>query len=144
MFVKQLSIFVENKKGRLAAVLKALADKNIDICALSLADTTDFGVLRVIVDKPEEAQQILREIGVISKASNVLAVVMKDEPGSLAEILATLSEGDISVEYMYAFLGRTDKKAIVVLKVDDLDNAESYLLKHNFELVHAENLYSHI
>lgn len=141
MFVKQLSVFVENKKGRLAAILAALSAKNVDICALSLADTTDFGILRVIVDKPDVAQQVLREEGVISKAADVLAVVMDDTPGSLAEILRFLSSKDISVEYMYAFTGKNDDKAVVVMKVNDLLEAEKILSENGIAVIHAENLY---
>ncbi len=141
MFVKQLSIFVENKQGRLASILAALSKNNIDICALSLADTTDFGVLRIIVSQPELAQQVLREEGVVSKTSEVLAVEMNDTPGALADILRVLGEGNHSVEYMYAFVGQKDNKAIVVIKTEALDAAEKLLIKNGVHTIHAENLY---
>ncbi len=141
MFVKQLSIFVENKKGRLASILATLSKNNIDICALSLADTTDFGVLRIIVNDPELAQQVLREEGVVSKTSEVLAVEIDDTPGALAEILQILGEENHSVEYMYAFVGQKDNNAIVVIKTEGLDDAEALLIQNGFNTIHAENLY---
>ena len=141
MFVKQLSIFVENKQGRLSAILAALSKKNIDICALSLADTTDFGVLRIIVDNPELAQEALREEGVVSKTSEVLAVEMSDKPGALADILCVLDEGSCSVEYMYAFVGKKDNKALVVIKTIDLEATEKLLMQNGITIIRAENLY---
>lgn len=141
MFVKQLSIFVENKQGRLANILDTLSKNNIDICALSLADTTDFGVLRIIVSQPELAQQVLREEGVISKTSEVLAVEIADTPGALADILRLLDEGDHSVEYMYAFVGQKDNNAIVVIKTNELASAEEHLNQSGVHTIHSENLY---
>ena len=141
MFVKQLSIFVENKQGRLSAILATLSKHNIDICALSLADTTDFGVLRIIVDNPELAQEVLREEGVVSKTSEVLAVEMSDRPGALADILSVLDEGSCSVEYMYAFVGKKDNKALVVIKTIDLEVAEKLLMQNGIAIIRAENLY---
>ncbi len=141
MFVKQLSIFVENKQGRLASILDALSKNDIDICALSLADTTDFGVLRIIVSQPDLAQKVLREEGVISKTSEVLAVEMDDAPGALNNILRILDEGNHSVEYMYAFVGQKDNKAIVVIKTIELEAAENLLIEHGLHTIHAENLY---
>jgi len=141
MFVKQLSIFVENKQGRLAAILDALSKNDIDICALSLADTTDFGVLRIIVSQPDLAQKVLREEGVISKTSEVLAVEMDDTPGALNNILRVLGEGNHSIEYMYAFVGQKDNKAIVVIKTLALEAAENLLIENGLHTIHAENLY---
>ena len=141
MFVKQLSIFVENKQGRLASIMDALSKSNIDICALALADTTDFGVLRIIVSQPDLAQKVLREEGVISKTSEVLAVEMNDTPGALSDILRVLDEGNHSVEYMYAFVGQKDNKALVVIKTEALEDAEKLLIENGIHTIHAENLY---
>ena len=141
MFVKQLSIFVENKQGRLSAILASLSKNNVDICALSLADTTDFGVLRIIVDDPARAQEVLRAEGVVSKTSEVLAVEISDNPGALAEVLDILDGGNHSIEYMYAFVGKKDNQAVVVVKTAELEKAEQLLISHGVTTIHAENLY---
>ncbi len=132
MVVKQLSVFVENKKGRLASIAKTLAEHSIDIRALSLADTSEFGVLRLIVDKVEEAKLSLRELGVIVKSTHVLAVEMKDTPGSAAEILQLLSDTEIAVEYMYACATPVDGKAVMFLRCDDAEKAEAILSSKGF------------
>ena len=119
MFIKQLSIFVENKHGRLENIISSFADNGINIRALSIADTTDFGVLRVIVDDVDKAKSVLKEIGIISKTTDVLAVYIDDRAGGLAEVLKDISEAGISIEYMYAFLSKTEGKALMVLKADD-------------------------
>lgn len=123
MFIKQLSIFVENKAGRLHSIMDALADKGINISALSIADTTDFGILRVIVSDAEAAREILREEGVISKITEVIAVYIDDRAGGLVAVLDHLSDAQIGIEYTYAFLGRTEGKALMVLKADDMQGA---------------------
>ncbi|MBQ8587893.1 MAG: hypothetical protein IJ454_00720 [Clostridia bacterium] len=127
MFIKQLSIFVENKHGRLEAIIDAMCAKGVNIRALSIADTTDFGVLRVIVDDNEKAKKALDEIGVIAKMTDVVAVYIDDRTGGLHSILKIISDGGVSVEYMYAFLGRTEGKALMVLKADDEVKAEQLL-----------------
>ena len=111
MFIKQLSIFVENKFGRLEAIIDCLSKNNINLRALSLADTADYGVLRVIVDDAEKAKTALSEIGVISKPTDVVAVYLDDRSGGLASVLSVLKDEEVSVEYMYAFLGRKEGKA---------------------------------
>lgn len=123
MFIKQLSIFVENKKGGLAEILAELGSNDIDICALSLADTTDFGVLRMIVDDEEKAEKILTDHGVVVKVSKVLGLAVDHTPGGLAKALAALNAGGIAIEYMYAFVGESDRHAMVVLRTDDNQKA---------------------
>ena len=118
MFIKQLSLFVENQFGRLEAIIDTLGKNNVNIRALSLADTTDFGILRLIVDDTAKAKESLGEIGVIAKATNVIAVYIDDKSGGLAEVLQYLTDEKISVEYMYAFLSRESSKALMVLKSD--------------------------
>ncbi len=130
MVVKQLSVFVENKKGRLASIAKTLAEHSIDIRALALADTSEFGVLRLIVDRVDEAKTALRELGVIVKSTHVLAIAMKDTPGGAAEILEILSEAEIAVEYMYA--SPIGGKAVMFLRCDDPEKAESVLSAKGF------------
>ena len=116
MFIKQLSIFVENKHGRLEAIIDALGKNGVNISALSIADTTDFGILRLIVDDTEKAKKTLNDIGVIAKVTDVIAVYIDDRTGGLASVLKVVSDGGVSIEYMYAFLGRTEGKALMVLK----------------------------
>ncbi len=125
MSIKQLSIFVENKFGKLAAILEILAKGNYNMSALSVADTTDFGIVRIIVDRPEEAKKTLRENGVIVKVTDVIAVDIEERPGGLSEIMNILRDGGISVEYMYAFFPKMRGSAMVVLRVDKPDEAQT-------------------
>ena len=127
MLVKQLSIFVENKPGRLSAIIKLLGEHNVNLSALSLADTTNFGILRLIADKVDVAQAVLREAGIISKSSDVLAVAIDDTPGALTGILDLFTENGVSVEYMYAFSKQLEGKAQMVVKTDSLEKAEALL-----------------
>ena len=132
MIIKQLSVFLENKKGRLAAVMSELAGHNIDVSALSLADTTDFGVLRLIVNRPEEAKRVLTDSGVTVRITDMVATVMADRPGGAAEVVSLLSDADIAIEYMYACTGRVGGKALVVMRVDDIEKAEAILSAGGF------------
>ena len=140
MFIKQLSIFVENKFGRLEAIIDCLSKNNINLRALSLADTADYGVLRVIVDDAEKAKSALSEIGVISKLTDVVAVYLDDRSGGLASVLSVLKNEDVSVEYMYAFLGRKEGKALMVLKADDEQKAEQVLTKNNIPMAAQDEI----
>ena len=140
MFVKQLSIFVENKAGRLQSIIDSLGENQINISALSLADTMDFGVLRIIVDDPQRAKLVLKGMGVISKTTDVIAVYIDDRSGGLASVLKLVSEAGIGIEYMYAFLGRTEGKALMVLKVDDEENAESVLTQNGIKLAGPDEI----
>ena len=134
MFIKQLSIFVENKVGRLQTIIDCLGSNGVNIRALSIADTTDFGILRVIVDDDKKARDLLREIGVISKVTDVIAVYIDDRTGGLAAVLDIISKAGIGIEYMYAFLGRTEGKALMVLKADDEPAAEKALTDGGIEI----------
>ncbi len=127
VMIKQISIFVENKFGRLASIIDALGKNNIDISALSIADTTDFGILRIIVDKPEEAVLVLKENGVAVKCTDVIAVAIDDTPGGLSKVLEILTKEDITIDYMYAFVGKKEGKALMVVKTDDLEKTEKIL-----------------
>lgn len=140
MFIKQLSIFVENKFGRLEAIIDCLSKNNINLRALSLADTADYGVLRVIVDDADKAKMALSEIGVISKLTDVVAVYLDDRSGGLASVLSVLKNEDVSVEYMYAFLGRKEGKALMVLKADDEQKAEKVLADNNIPMASQEGI----
>lgn len=140
MFIKQLSIFVENKFGRLEAIIDAIGKKGVNIRALSIADTTDFGILRVIVDDTQKAKDALDDIGVIAKATDVIAVYIDDKTGGLADVLKTITNANISVEYMYAFLSRAEGKALMVLKADDEAKAEKVLTEHGVKLLSPDKL----
>ncbi|MDK2972856.1 MAG: hypothetical protein PWP23_2611 [Candidatus Sumerlaeota bacterium] len=123
MKVQQISIFMENRAGRLAAVARLLGTTGINIRALSLADTSDFGILRLIVDKPEEAKKALKANSFTFNVTDVVAVQIPDEPGGLASVLEALQAQNVNVEYMYAFVEKCGGKAIVVFRFDDLDGA---------------------
>ncbi|MBQ9757965.1 MAG: acetolactate synthase [Clostridia bacterium] len=140
MFIKQLSIFVENKVGRLQSIINALGENDINISALSIADTTDFGILRIIVDNPDKAKLVLKGMGVISKATDVVAVYIDDRSGGLAAVLNLVSDAGIGIEYMYAFLGRTEGKALMVLKADDEVKLEKVLSESGIDLAKPEEI----
>jgi hypothetical protein len=127
MRVQQISIFLENRAGRLAAVARLLGGKAINIRALSLADTSDFGILRLIVDRPDAAQQALRAEQFTFSTTDVVAVEIPDVPGGLAGVLEVLQGGGVNVEYMYAFVEKANDRAVVVFRFDDLDGAASLL-----------------
>lgn len=121
MKLKQISVFLENRKGRLWKALNILSLEKINIRALSIADTSEFGILRMIVPQPEEAKKILEENNFVVKVNEVIAVGVSDEPGGLDEVLSALNNADINVEYLYAFVEKKGEKAIVVLRTDDID-----------------------
>jgi hypothetical protein len=123
MKIVQLSVFLENKEGRLADIIGALADANINIRTLSLADTKDFGVLRMIVDTPEKAIEVLKKKGATVKTTEIIAVEVEDSPGGLYRVLKVFKEAGINIEYMYAFVEKNNDNAVMVFRVDDPDAA---------------------
>ena len=132
MITKQLSVFLENKKGRICAAADVLAQNNVNIRALSLADTSEFGILRLIVDDPEAGKRALTEAGVVVRVTNVLALTMEDTPGGTLGVLRVLAESGISVEYMYAYVGKTTGKAFMIIQADELESAEEILRRNGF------------
>ena len=142
MTVEQLSVFVENKPGKLVEALEALADAKIDLRALSLADTSDFGILRAIVDKPEKAVEILGDAGFLVKTNEVLAVVIGDKPGGLAAVVRILAEAGIDIEYTYAFVAHSNDNAYVILRVANNDAAVNVLTKSGITLLTANEMYN--
>lgn len=124
MVIQQISVFVENKPGTLAEVLDVLKAQSINLRAITVADTADFGILRMIVNDPEKAEGILRQAGFTVKITPVLCAILDDTPGNLHEQVQRLSTAGINIEYMYAFSGMGTEEARVVLKVDDLDRAQ--------------------
>ena len=142
MNIKQLSIFVENKKGRLADITEILSDVGANIRALSIADTTDFGILRLIVDDPDAAALALKDAGVTVSITNVIAVGIDDVPGAFARPMRILSDAGIDVEYMYAFITRKSEKAYVILRVADNDAAVKVLDENGVELLDNEGFHA--
>ncbi len=135
MNIKQLSIFVENKQGRLAEITEILSKADANIRALSIADTTDFGILRIIVDKPDESAALLKQSGITVSVTNVIAIGIDDVPGAFSRPMRILSEAGVDVEYMYAFITRKSEKAYVILRVADNDAATKVLLDNGVELL---------
>lgn len=123
MKIKQLSVFLENRKGRLAGVTNVLAEAKINILALSLADTSDFGILRIIVDDVEKADAALKSHNVVSMVNEVTAVEVENKPGGLARILAVVDDVGVNVEYMYAFAEPQSNKAALIFRFDEPDKA---------------------
>ena len=127
MLVKQISVFLENKPGRLSEAAEVLAKNGIDISALSLADTDEYGVLRMIVSDPDKAKNALSESGVICKVTDALVVAIDDRPGGFSESLRILTDNGIEVRYMYACVSREQGKAIMVLSVADPAKADELI-----------------
>lgn len=140
MSVKQISVFLENKKGRLAEVTKTLSHEKINIRALSLADTADFGVLRIIVDNPERSLTILKSHGFVAQVTEVIAVEVEDRPGGLSQILEVLDQDNVNVEYMYAYVEKSRENAIVICRIDDRERALQILEKNGITTLSAEAL----
>jgi hypothetical protein len=141
MRVQQISIFLENKSGRLAKVTETLGENSINIRALSIADTTDFGILRLIVDRPEQAVKALRETGFVVSTTEVLAVELDDTPGALSGAMHALDGVQINIEYLYAFVQKDPQKALVVFRVEQLDEAVKVLRENGITLLSSEEVY---
>jgi hypothetical protein len=140
MSVKQISVFIENKKGALASATRYLADNGINIRALSIADTQDFGILRIICDDPKSTESILKEGGYISTVTDVLATEIADKPGSMATILEVLADAQVVVEYTYAFLA-PDGHAYMIFRVDDNAVASAALAGAGIKTANQEDLF---
>lgn len=135
MAIKQLTIFVENKKGAVVSVTDTLAKNNVNIRALSIAETNDFGILRLIVNDEETAEKTLSEQGYLIKVTEVVGVKIGDAPGKLTAALDVLGKAEINLEYLYAFMARTEKHAYVVIRVEDNAAAEAALEAAGFHLI---------
>lgn len=142
MKVQQISVFLENKAGKLAGLTRLLGDAGVNIRALSLADTSDFGILRLIVSDVKKAQATLKEAGYTVSLTDVVAVEVPDEPGGLAGILESLQKESINVEYMYAFVEKATDKAVVVFRFEDVDAAVAAFGKIGVSALSAEQVYS--
>lgn len=140
MAIKQISLFVENKPGRMARVSKTLSDAGVNIRAMTIAEAGDFGVIRMVVDDPQEGYQVLHEKGFTVSETDVLAVEMKDIPGGLYEIVNTLGENDINVDYAYAFVTTKAERAMLIIRVDDLEKAKTVLTGAGIKLATKDEI----
>ncbi|MDH3328483.1 MAG: ACT domain-containing protein [Desulfobulbaceae bacterium] len=140
MRVEQIAVFLENKSGRLAEITSVLAEKNINIRALSVADTADFGILRLIVDKVDEAKQVLKENGFTVGKTNVVAVEVPDRAGGLASVLKTIEVAKINVEYMYAFVNKSGENAVLIFRFDNMDAAIEALERDHFTILSGDQV----
>jgi len=140
--IKQISLFLENKKGRLAHVCKVIGDAGINIRALSIADTADFGVLRLIVNDPGKAFQVLRDNGFVANITEVLAIEVSDTPGGMAMVLEKLDQAGISVEYAYAFIGKSAKNALVIIRVENPAEAAGIIKEAGIPVLTEEEVYN--
>ena len=140
MAIKQLTVFVQNRRGTIVSVTDVLAKNNVNIRALSIAETEDFGILRLIVQDEKTAEKVLGEQGYLIKTVDVVGVKIGDEPGKLTEALGVLDKADINVEYLYAFMARTEKHAYVVLRVENNENAEKALTSAGFKLIEEKDI----
>lgn len=141
MLVNQISVFLENKSGRLAEVTRILGSNDIDISALSIADTTDFGILRLIVNKPEKAKEVLEDKSFTVSCTSVIAIAVPDEPGGLAFALDVLNKESIGIEYMYAFVGKSSSDALVILRVEEPERAIELLKNTNVKVLPSSQVY---
>jgi hypothetical protein len=142
MRAEQISVFLENKAGRLAEVTGILSEANVNIRALALADTSDFGVLRLIVDNNEKAVEALKNRGFTVGRTDVLAVEVEDRPGGLHSILNMLNKAEINVEYMYAFVQHSGKNAVMIFRFDHIDEAVKVLEENKVTVINGSKVYT--
>ena len=142
MPIKQISIFVENKPGRLADITSLVAEKGIDIRALSIADTTDYGILRLIVNDPEKAEAALKDSGLTVSMTNVLGIGIPDEPGGFSRAIRVLADAGISVEYAYAFITPEVGAAYVIIRVENNEDATAVLTKAGIKLIEQNEIFA--
>jgi hypothetical protein len=142
MKVEQISVFLENKPGALAEVTRILGEAGVNIRALSLADTKDFGILRLIVNDNEKAKEVLDRRGLTVRKTEVVAVEVPDRPGGLADILNILSEASINVEYLYAFVQQSGENAIIIFRFDETDRAINVLAEKKVHILEGKKIYA--
>ena len=140
MQIRQVSVFIENKVGRIMEITEVLGESNINLRALSLADTSDFGILRMIVDNIDKAVEVLKDKGFIVKETDVVAVEVPDKPGGLAQVLEVLCIANINVEYMYAFFEQLKDKALLIFRFEDPERAIEVLSAKGIQIAGGETL----
>ena len=141
MIVEQISLFIENKAGRLQEITEVLNNNNIDISALSLADTSEYGVLRMIVSDPYKAKEVLKEHGVVGKVTDVLAVAIDDKPGGFSSALKEITDAGVFVKYMYACMSHKEGKALMILAVSDIEKAEEIVKNGKGDMEEPSDIY---
>ena len=142
MKIKQLSIFLQNRMGSLSKPLEVLSNADVNIRAMCMADTSEFGILRLVVDNPEKGKEALEENSFLVKITEIIGVEMDDTPGGLTNILKIIKDNAIDLEYLYAFTHDKVNKAILLLHADDIDNLISVLTQNNVTIVPAEEIYN--
>ena len=142
MKIKQLSIFLQNRMGSLSKPLEVLTVANVNIRAMCMADTSEFGILRLVVDDPIRGKEALEENNFLVKITDIIGVEMNDTPGGLTSVLEIIKDNLIDLEYLYAFSHDKAEKAILLLHADDIDNLISVLSKNNIPIVSAEEVYN--
>ncbi|MDD5491702.1 MAG: ACT domain-containing protein [bacterium] len=140
MKITQISIFLENRKGRLYDVCALLGTNKINIRALNIAETEEFGILRIVVDRPAEAVKLLKENNFVAHLTDIVAVEVADQPGGLADILKILNENNVNVEYMYGFVERSADKALLVFRFDDPDKAIKILTEYKIKIIGSKDI----
>lgn len=140
MRVEQIAVFLENKSGRLAEITSILADNGINIRALSVADTADFGILRLIVDQVEKAKTVLKQSGFTVGKTNVIAVEVPDRTGGLFSVLKVVEKAGLNVEYMYAFVNKSGENAVLIFRFDEMDKAIETLQESGFKILTGEQI----
>ncbi|MBS7298441.1 MAG: ACT domain-containing protein [Eubacteriales bacterium] len=141
MIIKQISVFVENGVGGISEITKILSDNNINIRSAYVADTAEFGILRLIVTDTKKAEKVLGDSGIAVKETDVIAVEMSDTPGGLGGILDVLSDNGVNIEYLYAFVGKGESGALMVFKADDAQKAETVLENSGIVDINATSVY---
>ena len=140
MKITQISVFLENRKGRLCDVCSLLGKNDVNIRALTIAETESFGVLRIVVDKPDVAIKILKKNDFVANVTDVAAVEIGDEPGGLAEVLTVLSDNNVNIEYMYGFVEKFSKNALLVFRFEDTGMAQKILMENGIKIVTNEEI----
>ena len=142
MKIKQLSIFLQNRMGSLSKPLEILSDAEVNLRAMCMADTSEFGILRLVVDNPEKGKKVLEENNFLVKITQIIGVEMDDEPGGLTDVLKIIKENEIDLEYLYAFTHNKYGKAILLLHSDNIDKLISVLEKNNITIVPSQEVYN--
>ena len=140
MLIKQISVFMENRPGRLAEITNVLSENNIDMRAINIADTTDFGILRMIVNDPKRAEKVLRENNMTASTTDVIAVSSDDTVGAFSKVLMLLKKEDISIEYIYSFIGEKSAKAVIVIKTNDNERSVALLQQGGIAVLSPDDL----